>query len=52
MISESKCRIMITIDKIDKQKLEKLSSADGRSLSNYICKLIKDHLQHLEGNSK
>ena len=33
-----------------KKDIEKLAKADGRSVNNYVLKLLKDHLQDIISN--
>lgn len=42
MISKDNTRIQITLPKELKKKLEKKAKEDGRSVSNYVVKLIKE----------
>lgn len=39
-------RIAIRLTKDMKDKLEKLAEADGRSLSNYIIKVLSEHIKN------
>lgn len=41
-------KIMIYIDKTTKDKLQKISREDGRSMSNYITRLIKKDILKYE----
>jgi len=52
MISKDNTRIQITISKELKEKLEKKAKEDGRSVSNYVVKLIQDDVSCLKNYLK
>lgn len=43
-ISEKKTRTLLTIEKKDKEKLEKIAVKENRSLNNLIETIIKEYL--------
>ena len=43
-VSEEKTRVLITITKPQKEKLDKIAEKDKRSLSNLCAKIISDYL--------
>ena len=48
-ISSENTRTNITISKELKSQLEELAKKDNRSFNNYVVKILKDHVQSLEG---
>lgn len=44
-ISDNNTRILITIPKELKQQIEELSKKDNRSFSNYVVKILKEHIK-------
>ena len=48
-ISSENTRTNITISKELKAQLEELAKKDNRSFNNYVVKILKDHVQSLEG---
>lgn len=47
-ISKDNDRLTIIISKDNKNKLSELAKKDGRSLSNYIVRVLEDHLSKKE----
>lgn len=47
-VGTDKVRVLITLTKEDKEKLEKLAKKDNRNLSNYINTVLKKHMIELE----
>ena len=45
MVAKDKERLLITISKEDKAKLQELAKDDNRSLANFISTIIKDYLK-------
>lgn len=45
-IKDDKARVVTILDKNVKNKLEELARIDKRSLSNYICKLLEEHVRN------
>lgn len=43
-ISEQKARVLMTITKSQKEKLDKIAEGDKRSLSNLCAQMISHHL--------
>ena len=48
-VSEDKTRTIISLEKDLKAKLESLAKQEDRSFNNYVVKILKDHVQSLEG---
>ena len=48
-VSEDKTRTIISLEKNLKAKLESLAKQEDRSFNNYAVKILKDHVQSLEG---
>lgn len=44
-ISKDNDRLTIIISKENKLKLSKLAEEDGRSLSNYIVRILENHIK-------
>ncbi|MBS5937736.1 hypothetical protein [Clostridium sp.] len=44
-ISDKNDRLTIIINKETKNKLAKIAEADGRSISNYVSRLIEKHVE-------
>lgn len=51
-VSEDKTRTIISLEKDLKSKLESLAKQEERSFNNYVIKVLKDHVQSLEGTDK
>ena len=51
-VSEDKTRTIISLEKDLKAKLESLAKQEDRSFNNYVIKVLKDHVQSLEGADK
>ena len=51
-VSEDKTRTIISLEKDLKTKLESLAKQEERSFNNYVIKVLKDHVQSLEGTDK
>lgn len=51
-VSEDKTRTIISLEKDLKAKLELLAKQEERSFNNYVIKVLKDHVQSLEGTDK
>lgn len=47
-VGNDKVRVLVTLEKSDKEKLEKLAKKDNRNLSNYINTVLKKHMIELE----
>ena len=47
-VSEDKTRIIITVTKVQKEKLDKLAEKEIRPLANLCTKIISDYLDALE----
>ncbi|WP_373205921.1 toxin-antitoxin system protein [Clostridium tertium] len=47
-VGTDKVRVLVTLTKEDKEKLEKLAKNDNRNLSNYINTVLKKHMIELE----
>ena len=47
-VSEEKTRVLITITKSQKEKLDKIKEKEKRSLSNLCAKIISDYLDSLK----
>ena len=45
MISENNTRVLVTMPKETKEKLEKLAKEDNRSLNNMIVTIINKYLE-------
>lgn len=43
-ISDEKTRFLLTLEKKDKEKLEKMAKDENRSLNNLIETILKKHL--------
>lgn len=43
-ISEKKIRTMLTLEKTDKEKLQKIAKEQNRSLNNLIETILKEYL--------
>lgn len=41
-------QMSLRVPKELKEKLEELAREDGRSLSNYVAKILADHVKNLE----
>ena len=48
-VSSDKTRAIISLEKDLKAKLEELATNEDRSFNNYVVKILKDHIQSLEG---
>ena len=48
-VSNDKTRAIISLEKDLKTKLEELATNEDRSFNNYVVKILKDHVQSLEG---
>ena len=46
-VGNDKVRVLVTLTKEDKEKLEKLAKNDNRNLSNYINTVLKKHIMEL-----
>lgn len=44
-ISKDKVRYALTLEKVDKEKLEKIAKEQNRSLNNLIETILKDYLK-------
>lgn len=44
-VSKDKTRTLITLDRSDKEKLEKIAKEQNRSFSNLIQTILKDYLK-------
>lgn len=51
-VSEEKTRVLITITKSQKEKLDEIAEKDKRSLSNLCGKIISDYLDSLEDKGR
>ena len=51
-VSSDKTRAIISLEKDLKTKLEDLANKEDRSFSNYVVKILKEHIQSLEGDDK
>ena len=51
-VSSDKTRAIISLEKDLKAKLEELANNEDRSFSNYVVKVLKEHIQSLEGKDK
>lgn len=53
MISDTKTRILFTIDKDFKTELEAIAKSQNRSLSNFIVTVLKEYIenQHLHNGN-
>lgn len=51
-VSSDKTRAIISLEKDLKAKLEDLANKEDRSFSNYVVKVLKEHIQSLEGDDK
>ncbi len=47
-VSEENTRILITITKSQKEKLDRVAKMDKRSLSNLCAKIISDYLDSVK----
>lgn len=47
-VGTDKVRVLVTLTKEDKEKLENLAKNDNRNLSNYINTVLKKHMIELE----
>lgn len=47
-VGNDKVRVLVTLEKTDKEKLETLAKKDNRNLSNYINTILKKHMENLE----
>lgn len=43
-ISDKKTRTLITLEKTDKEKLEKIAKQENRSFNNLVETILKDYL--------
>ncbi|REK68029.1 MAG: DNA-binding protein [Cohnella sp.] len=50
-VSEKNERIVITVTKELKKELEQFAKQDDRSLSNYVHKVLREHVEKLKGES-
>ena len=48
-ISADMTRTIISLDQDRKTKLESLAKHEDRSFNNYVVKILKNHVQSLEG---
>ena len=46
-VSSDKTRAIISLEKDLKTKLEDLANKEDRSFSNYVVKILKEHIQSL-----
>lgn len=46
-VGSDKVRVLVTLEKTDKEKLETLAKNDNRNLSNYINTVLKKHMDDL-----
>lgn len=46
-ISQDKTRIIVSIEKEDKKKLEEQAKKENRSLNNLIVTVLRDYLENL-----
>ena len=51
-VSSDKTRAIISLEKDLKAKQEELANNEDRSFSNYVVKVLKEHIQSLEGKDK
>lgn len=51
-ISKNNTRILITVTKQQKDRLEALAKNDKRSVSNLCCKIISEYLDSERGGEK
>lgn len=51
-LSEDKTRVIINLEKDLKAKLEVMAKNEDRSFSNYVVKIIKEHIQSVESQDK
>ena len=51
-VSSDKTRAIISLEKDLKAKLEELANNEDRSFSNYVVKVLKEHIQSMEGDDK
>lgn len=47
-ISKNKTRTQITIEKVDKTKLEQIAKEQNRSFNNLVITILKDYLNTLK----
>jgi predicted DNA-binding protein len=50
-VKEGRCRFMIQLDNDKKALLQRLANEEGRSLSNYINRIIDLYLAEKKGQS-
>ena len=48
-VSNDKTRAIISLEKDLKSKLEDLANKEDHSFSNYVVKVLKEHIQSMEG---
>ena len=51
-VAPDKDRVVATVSKEEKEALEQLAQADKRSLSNYIAKVLQEHIREALKNEK
>ena len=51
-VIQHKTRAIISLEKDLKSKLEDLANKEDRSFSNYVVKVLKEHIQSMEGDDK
>lgn len=47
-IAENKTRVILTLEKSDKAKLQELAKSDNRSVNNLITTIIKNYLKDID----
>jgi len=48
-MKEEKQKLTLSIDKDLRRRVKRLADIDGRSLSNYVCQVLKAHVEKKEG---
>ncbi len=51
-LAEENTRILVTINKKQKEQLEALAKKDKRSISNLCAKILTDYIDSLSGGDK
>lgn len=47
-VKESKTPLVVNVEKELKVKLQRLAEIEGRSLSNYVTRILLQHLEEVE----
>ena len=50
-IGSDKSRMIITLEKVDHERIKELAAKDNRNVSNYMQVLIKEHIEKMENTN-